>query len=54
MSFAQEFVSRVTENNGGPIVIVIETMVWIGINAICILLVMAVRQWEEDFNILTC
>ncbi|MFL2586438.1 MAG: preprotein translocase subunit SecY [Flavobacteriaceae bacterium] len=44
MSFAQEFVSRVTENNGGPIVIVIETMVWIGINAICILLVMAVRQ----------
>lgn len=44
MSFAQEFVSRVNENNGGPIVIVIETMVWIGINAICILLVMAVRQ----------
>ena len=44
MSFAQEFISRVTENNGGPIVIVIETMVWIGINAICILLVMAVRQ----------
>ena len=45
MSFAQEFVSRVTENNGGPDdVIVIETMVWIGINAICILLVMAVRQ----------
>ena len=26
MSFAQEFVSRVTENNGGPIFIVIETM----------------------------
>ena len=44
MSFAQEFVSRVTENNGGPILIVLETMVWIGINAICILLVMAVRQ----------
>lgn len=44
MSFAQEFVSRVTENNGGPIVILIETIVWIGINAICILLVMAVRQ----------
>ena len=44
MSFAQEFVSRVTENNGGPIFIVLETMVWIGINAICILLVMAVRQ----------
>ena len=44
MSFAQEFVSRVTENNGGPIIIVIETMVWIAINAICILLVMAVRQ----------
>jgi preprotein translocase subunit SecY len=44
MSFAQEFVSRVTENNGGPIVIVIELMVWIAINAICILLVMAVRQ----------
>lgn len=44
MSFAQEFVSRVTENNGGPIIIVIETIVWIAINAICILLVMAVRQ----------
>ena len=44
MSFAQEFVSRVTENNGGPIVILIETIVWIAINAICILLVMAVRQ----------
>ncbi len=44
MSFAQEFVSRVTENNGGPIVILIETILWIAINAICILLVMAVRQ----------
>jgi len=44
MSFAQEFISRVTENNGGPIVIVIELMVWIAINAICVLLVMAVRQ----------
>ena len=44
MSFAQEFVSRVTENNGGPIIILIETIVWIAINAICILLVMAVRQ----------
>jgi preprotein translocase subunit SecY len=44
MSFAQEFISRVTENNGGPIVILIETILWIAINAICILLVMAVRQ----------
>ena len=44
MSFVQEFVSRVTENNGGPIVILIELMVWIAINAVCILLVMAVRQ----------
>ena len=44
MSFAQEFVSRVNENNGGPIVILIEAIVWIAINAVCILLVMAVRQ----------
>src|SRR5210317_2089199 len=44
MSFVQEFVSRVTENNGGPILILIELIVWIAINAVCILLVMAVRQ----------
>jgi preprotein translocase subunit SecY len=44
LSFAQEFVSRVTENNGGPMMILIELIIWIVVIALCILLVMAVRQ----------
>jgi preprotein translocase subunit SecY len=41
LSFAQEFVSRVTENNGGPMMILIELIIWI---VVSVLLVMAVRQ----------
>lgn len=44
LSFAQEFVSRVTENNGGPMMILIELIIWVVVIALCILLVMAVRQ----------
>ena len=44
LSFAQEFVSRVTENNGGPMMILIELIIWIVVIALCVLLVMAVRQ----------
>ena len=41
LSFAQEFVSRVTENNGGPMMILIELIIWIVVIALCVLLVMA-------------
>lgn len=44
LSFVQEFVSRVTENNGGLMMIMIELVLWIVIILVCILLVMAVRQ----------
>ncbi len=44
LSFAQEFVSRVTENNGGPMMILIELVLWIIIILLSVLLVMAVRQ----------
>ncbi len=44
LSFAQEFVSRVTENNGGLMMIIFEILIWVVVNALCILLVMAVRQ----------
>ena len=44
MSFTQEVVSRVSENNGGLILILIETILWIIIILLSILLVLAVRQ----------
>ena len=44
LSFAQEVVSRVSENNGGLILILIELILWIVIIVLSILLVMAVRQ----------
>ena len=44
MSFTQEVVSRVSENNGGLILILIEMILWIIIILLSILLVMAVRQ----------
>ena len=44
MSFAQEVVSRVSENNGGLILILIEMILWIIIILLSILLVLAVRQ----------
>ncbi len=44
LSFVQEWVARVTESNGGPIMILIELAVWFVIILLCIFLVMAVRQ----------
>ena len=44
VSFVQEFVSRVTENNGGPMLILIELILWVIIILLSVLLVMAVRQ----------
>ena len=44
ISFVQEVVSRVTENNGGLILILIELILWIIIILLSILLVLAVRQ----------
>src|SRR5690554_1768246 len=43
-SFAQEFVSRVVESNGGLIMILIELVLWFVIILLSVLLVMAVRQ----------
>ncbi len=44
LSFVQEWVARVTESNGGLIMILIELVVWFVIILLCIFLVMAVRQ----------
>ncbi|WGK63634.1 preprotein translocase subunit SecY [Croceiramulus getboli] len=43
-SFLQEFTSRVTESNGGLIMILIELVIWFVIILLCVLLVLAVRQ----------
>jgi len=43
-SFVQEFTSRVTENNGGPMLILIELIVWFVIILASVMLVMAVRK----------
>ncbi len=44
LSFTQEFVSRVSENNGGPMLILIELVLWIVIILLSILLTLAVRR----------
>ncbi len=44
ISFTQEFVSRVSENNGGLMMILIELVLWVVIILLSVLLVMAVRQ----------
>ena len=44
ISFVQEVVSRVSENNGGLILILIELILWIIIILLSILLVLALRQ----------
>ena len=44
LSFTQEFVSRVSENNGGLMMISIELVLWVVIILLSVLLVMAVRQ----------
>ncbi|HEX8563183.1 MAG TPA: preprotein translocase subunit SecY [Flavobacterium sp.] len=43
-AFIQEFTTRVTNNNGGPMVLVIEIIVWLLVIIACVLLVMAVRR----------
>jgi len=43
-AFIQEFSSRVSENNGGPMLIVFEVIIWLLIIIACILLTMAVRK----------
>jgi preprotein translocase subunit SecY len=43
-SFAQEFVSRVSENNGGLMLILIEIIIWFVVILACIMLIMATRQ----------
>jgi preprotein translocase subunit SecY len=40
----QEFTSKVTNNNGGPMVLVFEIVVWLLVIIACVLLVMAVRK----------
>jgi len=44
LSFTQEFVSRVSENNGGLMLILIELVLWIVIILLSILLTLAVRR----------
>jgi preprotein translocase subunit SecY len=44
LSFTQEVISRVSENNGGLMLILIELVLWIVIILLSVLLVMAVRQ----------
>ena len=43
-SFIQEFAARITMNNGGPMLLVFEIIIWLLIIMACILLVMAVRR----------
>ena len=44
VSFFQEWVYRVTQSNGGLILILIEVVIWLVIILACIMLVMAVRK----------
>ncbi|KGO93316.1 preprotein translocase subunit SecY [Flavobacterium subsaxonicum] len=43
-AFIQEFTSVVTENNGGPLQLLLEIVVWLFIIIACILMIMAVRK----------
>ncbi|RZJ76424.1 MAG: preprotein translocase subunit SecY [Flavobacterium sp.] len=43
-AFIQEFTSRITENNGGPMLLVLEIVIWLLVIITCILLIMAVRK----------
>ncbi len=43
-SFVQEYVTRVSENNGGLMMILIELIIWIVVILLCVLLVTAVRK----------
>lgn len=48
-SFMQEIASRVSENNGGWMVILIEVIVWFVVILLSIMLVMAVRQIQVQY-----
>lgn len=43
-AFIQEFGTVVTNNNGGPLVLVLEVVAWLLVIVTCILLIMAVRK----------
>ncbi|MBF00930.1 MULTISPECIES: preprotein translocase subunit SecY [Flavobacterium] len=43
-AFIQEFSSVVTDNQGGPLVLVLEVVAWLLVIIVCILLIMAVRR----------
>lgn len=43
-SFAQEFASRVFESNGGPLMILVELVIWFIVIIAAVMLVMAVRK----------
>jgi preprotein translocase subunit SecY len=43
-AFMQEFASTITNNNGGPMLLVIEIIGWLLVIIACVLLVMAVRK----------
>ncbi len=43
-AFIQEFTTRITNNNGGPMLLVFEIIVWLLVIVACVLLVMAVRR----------
>lgn len=43
-AFIQEFTSTITNNNGGPMLLVLEIIVWLLVIISCVLLVMAVRR----------
>jgi len=45
----QEFTSRVTNNNGGPMVLTFELIVWLLVIIACVLLVMAVRKVQVQY-----
>jgi preprotein translocase subunit SecY len=43
-AFLQEFTSTITNNNGGPMILVLEIIGWLIVIIACVLLVMAVRK----------
>lgn len=43
-AFIQEFTSTITNNNGGPMILVLEVIGWLLVIIACVLLVMAVRK----------
>ena len=43
-AFIQEFTTVVTNDNGGPLILVLEVIVWLLVIIACVLLVMAVRK----------